>query len=241
MKNILILEDSELESKILCTIVKSIGVNCNIFECTTCEKAYFLSMEQIIHLFLIDIRLENDSDFSGFKFVQNIRHIDKYNEVPIIFISSVQGYELMAFRRMHCYDFISKPFNANDVKSIINNALQLRVMDRIEECLNFEVKGIYYTVNPSDILYIESNQRILYIHTESDVLELVGQSLKACYSKLNRALFRQIHKSFIVSRKHISRIEKGKRVVYIDNGSQVEKVPIGLKYLDGLWEWLNGI
>ena len=234
MKNILILEDSKLEARILSSIVQEVAADCKIFDCRTCEEAYFYAMERTIHLFLIDVKLENDCDFSGFHFVQNIRRVDKYGMVPIIFISSMQGYELMAFRTMHCYDFIAKPFQQSEVKKIINNALQLKGVDQLEECINFEVRGVFYTVNVGDIRYIEFYQRILYIYTEFDQLEIPGQSLRECYHRLNKDLFRQVHKSFVVSRKYVCKLDKQKRLLDISHGKQIDQ-----KYMDGLWEWLN--
>lgn len=239
MKNILILEDSALEARILSSIVQDAATDCNIFDCRTCEEAYFYAMERTIHLFLVDVKLESDADFSGFHFVQNIRHIDKYSVVPVIFISSMQGYELMAFRTMHCYDFIIKPFHQSEVRKVVYHALQFKGMERIEETINFEVRGVFYTVNTGDIRYIEFYRRILYIHTEFDQLEIPGQSLRECYQRLDKGLFRQVHKSFVVSRKYICKIDKQKRLLYIGHGKQFAQVPIGLKYIEGLWEWLD--
>lgn len=240
MKNVLILEDAEIESKVLRSIVGELEEECQVFECNTCERAYYLAMEQTMHIFLVDVRLENDFDFSGFKFVQNLRQVDKYKEVPVIFISSVQGYELMAFRKMHCYDFITKPFSKEEVKSVVDKALKLRAMERVNERIDFEVNGIYYPVDASDIRYIEANRRVLYIYTIADVLELPGKSLKECSKLLNDKTFRQVHKSYIISRKYIYKADLPRKVIYISTGETTVEIPIGLKYREGLWEWLNG-
>lgn len=201
---------------------------------------YYLAMEQTIHLFLIDVMLEGDRDFSGFKFVQNIRQVEKYKEVPVIFISSVVGYELMAFRRMHCFDFITKPFKSEEVKAVIRNALKLKVMEQIDERIDFETGGIYYPVDMKSICYIESNRRVIYIHTISDVLELPGKSLKECYELLNKHTFLQIHKSYIISRNYIVKVEFSKRLLYLKVSEGIEEIVIGMKYRDKLREWLNG-
>ncbi|MCD7825168.1 MAG: LytTR family DNA-binding domain-containing protein [Clostridiaceae bacterium] len=238
MKNVLILEDEEIESRMLRTIVEELQQDCCVYECASCEEAYSVAIEGMIHLFLADVRLKDEFDFSGFKFIQNIRQMDKYHEVPVIFISSLEGYELMAFRKMHCYDFITKPFNPAQVRDTIDKALRLRVIDQVDERIDFEINGIYYPVQASSIRYIEANRRIVYIHTISDILELPGKSLKDCYSLLNRQMFCQIHKSYIISRKYIQKVEKSNRVVYIE-GDQREELPIGLKYVSELWEWLH--
>lgn len=239
MKSVLILEDEEIECKILTAIINNTQQDCYVYECRTCENAYYVAMENSIHLFLVDVRLEGDNDFSGFKFVQNIRQIEKYREAPVIFISSVAGYELMAFRKMHCYDFILKPFCEEEVQKVIKEALLLRKMDMFKERIDFEAGGIYYPVEMADIRYIESNRRIIYIHTTTDILELPGKSLKECYDLLDKHVFCQIHKSYIISRKYIRKIEFSKRMIYIKGHSSDEELVIGMKYREKLQEWLD--
>lgn len=239
MKNVLILEDQELDRRILQEIIDELQQDCQVYECASCQEGYYMAMEHTIHLFLIDVMLEGNSDFSGFKFVQNIRQVEKYKEAPIIFISSVVGYELMAFKRMHCYDYITKPFQVAEIKLVIDNALNLKVMKQVEERIDFEVRGIYYPVETNCIRYIESNRRVIYIHTISDVLELPGKSLKECYALLNKDLFIQVHKSFIVSRNFIGKVELPQRLIYIKGSDGMEQIGIGTKYRDGLREWLN--
>lgn len=239
MKNILILEDEEWDRKVVRTIVEGLPQKCQIFECVSCKDGYSVAMEQTIHLFLIDVLLENDRDFSGFKFVQNIRQVEKYREIPIVFISSVRGYELLAFKKMHCYDYIVKPFHENEVAEVLRNALELKAVDRMEERIDFESRGIYYPVEPDSIRYIESNRRTIYIHTVSDVLELNGKSLKECYEKLNRYNFIQVHKSFIVSRKYIVKVDYSQRMIYLRGVNGLETIDIGMKYKDLLREWLD--
>lgn len=239
MKNVLILENEEIGIKVLSTIVKSVKQECYVIGCRTCNEAYAKAMENMIHLFLVDVRLESETDFNGFKFVQNIRQVEKYKEVPVIFISSLQGYEILAFKNMHCYDFIRKPYQKEEVKNVIERALQLKVMDYVDHRIDFETSGIYYPVEESSIRYIESNRRVIYIHTISDVLELPGKSLKDCYDILDKHKFYQIHKSYIVARKYIKKIEISKRLLYVGGGNETEEIVIGVKYKEGLLEWLN--
>ena len=239
MKNVLILEDDELEQGVLCTIVRSVRQECHVFACRTRERAYYLAMEHRIHLFLIDVRLEGESDFSGFKFVQNIRQIEKYREAPVIFISSVQGYELMAFRKIHCYDFIRKPFHREEVLHIIEQALCSKLTDGTANRIDFETGGIYYPVEEGSIRYLESNRRKIYIHTINDTLELPDKSLKECYALLDKYMFCQIHKSYIISRKYIYKIDFSKREMYLKGAESKDKVMIGMKYKEELQEWLD--
>ena len=241
MKNILVLEDDDFECKILKTIINKLERDCYIYECHNCEKAYYISLENPIHLFLVDVRLENNYDFSGFTFIQNIRQISRYNEVPVIFISSLEGYELMAFRKMHCYDFITKPYKEEDIQEIIENALSLKASDTGSSFIGFETGGIYYPIETNSIYYLEANGRTVYVHTDSDIIELSGKSLKECYKLLDKHMFCQVHKSYIISRKYIKKIDFPKRTIYIKNKPGTEKIIIGVKYKDKLHEWLYDI
>ncbi|WP_229775528.1 response regulator [Anaerosalibacter bizertensis] len=63
-------------------------------------------------MFLLDIQLK---DYSGFELAKEIRNIDNYKLTPIIFVTAIPTRELMAFKEIHCYDYIVKPFKEEEI------------------------------------------------------------------------------------------------------------------------------
>ena len=59
----------------------------------------------IIDLFLLDIILDekNKNDSGGILFAQSVREIDKYKLTPVIFVTSLIGWEADLLKTIHCY------------------------------------------------------------------------------------------------------------------------------------------
>ncbi len=125
MKNILIVEDKEIHRKTLMKLLEGIE-DIQVFVAATVEEAYVISMENTIHLFLVDIILNTDvrGDVSGLKFVETIRGIHKYKFSPLIFITSLEDPELYAYKELHCFGYIEKPFNPKEVINMVKLALE---------------------------------------------------------------------------------------------------------------------
>ena len=123
----------------------------------------------------------------------------------------------------------------------LENALSLKASDTGSSFIGFETGGIYYPIETNSIYYLEANRRTVYVHTDSDIIELSGKSLKECYKLLDKHMFCQVHKSYIISRKYIKKIDFPKRTIYIKNKPGTEKIIIGVKYKDKLHEWLYDI
>lgn len=64
-------------------------------------------------LFLLDVNLvkEDKEDSSGLIFAEEIRSIIKYEFTPVVMITSVASLEIEAYRRIHCYQYLLKPYS----------------------------------------------------------------------------------------------------------------------------------
>jgi len=114
---LLLIEDDIVQSNNLSTLIKGSYNNIELLNAYSVEEALKIIREKNIDLFFIDINLP---DGSGIDLAKNIRAIEGYELKGIVFITS-QGFQMVdAFKNIHCYDFLIKPYSEEDIKKIIN-------------------------------------------------------------------------------------------------------------------------
>ena len=128
MKRILIVENHHSTLMRLAQIARRIIGDTQIYTVDNVSEAYRLSMEYTIDLFVVDVVLEPASpgDTSGMKFVDRIRQIEKYYFVPVVMISALEDAGYYCYSKLHCYDYIEKPFDEE------------RVYQAMEKCLKYQ-------------------------------------------------------------------------------------------------------
>ena len=103
MINILIAEDNSIQRK---NLIKM------IYEAESKEEALKILQEVYIDFFYIDISLKNSS---GLDLALELRKIEKYKFNWIIFTTTHIQYMIKAFKEVHCYDYILKPYDKDEV------------------------------------------------------------------------------------------------------------------------------
>lgn len=99
MKKILIVEDSVQILAQLSYIAREINSSNKIYAFEKLEEAYRCALENDIDLFVVDIILEKEKpgDISGLQYVENIRKIDRYKFIPVIFVTSLEDAKLHTY------------------------------------------------------------------------------------------------------------------------------------------------
>lgn len=157
-------------------------------------------------IIFLDIILGNEN---GIDIAKSIR--DLYDDVLFIFLTgfidfAVQGYEARAFRYI--------------LKDRLNNEIEKTLLDAISAinerpAFSFSYKHTLYRINVADILYFESDKRMIIVHTKNE---------QYCfYGKLDETEditgFIRIHKSYLVNPKHIKSLTKTS--VSLDDGTNL--------------------
>lgn len=154
------------------------------------------------HRILFDI-IFLDIYMPGLNGIDTARKIRSYNkEVKIIFVSSSNDHYPEAFN-VFAFNYILKPISRVKLNSILDQAL-IDIKGERRKQISFSFKGITYRVFCRDILYVESQDKIIYLYMED------GNKLQ-CYSKLDDMLkqlpeesFIRCHQSFAVNIYHIT-------------------------------------
>lgn len=209
IKNILILEDKEIQIEALVKILSGLERKPQIFTAQDSEKAYQISMKRRIHLFLVDIILDasNPGDVSGLQFVRELRNVRKYEFTPVIFITSLEDPRLLSYRQLHCFSYLEKPFCDAHVRAEVEKALKFPVQEERERFIYFRKDGIVYSKNADEIVYIEASRRKLKVYCVNDVLEVPYKTCGDILAELDCSLFARCSRSGIVNKRHIDTID----------------------------------
>jgi DNA-binding LytR/AlgR family response regulator len=209
MMKVLIVEDDKIQRKSLKKTIQQIDKDISIYEAEDKDEALEITSKNNIDIFYIDISLKNSS---GLDFAMELRKVPQYEFSFIIFLTTHVEYITQAFKQVHCYDYLLKPYEIADVvnmtKRFILNGDKVKDALKDKDYAVFEVrKGINVKVYIKEIIFIEVKIRICMIHTVNGIYKINNISLKKILKLINCNNIIQCHKSFAVNPMHIRKIE----------------------------------
>lgn len=231
MKNVLIVEDKDTHRKTLSVLLRNLRCNIQIYEAGNIEEAYSIAMENNINLFLIDIILdvEGFGDVSGLRFAENIRNVSKYSFTPLIFITSLEDPQLYAYREIHCFGYIEKPFEPLEVERLVRKALEFPEVKDEDTNIYFRKEGIVYSVKRKDIIYIEVSKRKLVIHTTKEELTMSYKSCEQLLRELASDDFLQCSRYVIINKNFVQSVDYINRYIKLHGVERVVEIGTSMK------------
>lgn len=170
------------------------------------------------HIMFLDIDMD---ERSGMDIARRVREL--HLDTVIIFVTnypefSMEGYEVRAFR------YLLKQEMQQKLPLYFRDALPEIPHDKKE--LRFSVNAEPYRVAYKDILYLESQQRIVVLHTENPLQggDRFYGKLEDLVNELEPDGFLRIQKSYLVNMAHIKKLNYDK--VALSNG---EELPVSQK------------
>lgn len=143
------------------------------------------------------------------------REIKRENPLlPIVFITAFTQYMRMALD-IHAFGFLDKPIAEKAVYDIMSDFLHYQEA-QVGEALAFKTKDGLRMIFPKDILYFERQHRAIYLVMPEEQLWINIPTLAEVMDQMADHGFYQIHRSYIVSLKHIVRIQR--EAVLLENG-----------------------
>ncbi len=155
LANILIVDDITSNLVILTEIIKNAGY---VARPVTSVKQALAAMEvNLPQLILLDISMP---DMDGYEFCELLKKDIKTRNIPIIFISAMNSPEdkVKGFK-VGAVDFISKPFELEEVTMRVNNHLKIYKMQQELESYN---KRLHKMVNEQIKKIIEEEKNFIY-------------------------------------------------------------------------------
>ncbi|WP_317193427.1 LytR/AlgR family response regulator transcription factor [Aureibaculum flavum] len=238
MMRCLIIDDEPLAIELLEDFVSKVPFLQLENSCSNAMEATETIKSSQIDLIFTDIEMP---DFSGVEFIKSL-------EVKPLFIftTAYSHYALEGFN-LNAVDYLVKPIpfhrfikavnRAQDLFSLKNDSKKDVVIKNSAPPEFIFVKSDYENVkvNLKSILYIEGLKDYVKIYTNINSKPILTlNSLKIFEEKLSTANFIRVHRSFIVSLKHIKSVQRNR--IVIDD----KRIPIGLNYKDAFIKRIDG-
>ncbi|WP_428666182.1 LytR/AlgR family response regulator transcription factor [Runella sp.] len=187
--------------------------------CDSAVEAYGLLMEKEIDLLICDIEMP---EMSGLEFVKSLK-----SPPLVIFVTAHRDYALDCYE-VAPIDFLLKPSDLpRFLKAIEKVRLHLDTAPEtsaISPYFFIRDSNGYVQVRYNDILYMEAKNNTIHIVAKDDTYTPT-LTLSKLEEKLKSDIFLRVHRSFLVHREAIARINKNE--IVLTDGTEI---PIGDQY-----------
>lgn len=207
--NVLIAQKENEDKSRIKKILKKINSKIKIFEASTIKESYLLCKKIKMDFFILETQLK---DGSGIDFAIELRKKTIYQMSFIIFISEEVSNMMSAFKKVHCYDYIIKPYKIYNLERLFQKIIFYLEKIKIQQEIDYlviEKEGIpFLKIDLESILFLEVQSRNCIIHTLSKVYELKRYPLARVLKKIDCPFFMKTHRAFVVNLQKINKIEK---------------------------------
>ena len=194
------------------------------------EAADFLHKEKIDLIFL-DIKMP---DISGIDFIRSIS-----NPPMVIFTTAYSEHAVQSFE-LDAIDYLLKPFSLTRFLKACNKAREQYEFKKNNS--NNAEDGFIFIKSGYEQLRIELKQ-ILYAESNGNYMQFVladkkitsRLTMNEAEALLPAASFIRIHRSYIVSKKHITKVERNS--VWI----QQTELPVGASYINEVAKMISDV
>lgn len=201
MSKILIIEDDSRISVRLNDLALKVNPNVEVFHAGSCSRVKEVLRSHRMDAFFVDIQLE---DCNGLDLAKEIRREKHYQFVPMVFITAVPSRELEAFKQVHSYDYILKPFREDQILKVFHDILiDYFEESGEEESILLAYKNYNLSILTKDILFIEIISRRILIVTKTETIEYNIMPLKKFQTILPDGFLR-IHQSIVINTRYIT-------------------------------------
>ncbi|MDE7029872.1 MAG: LytTR family DNA-binding domain-containing protein [Lachnospiraceae bacterium] len=233
MTKILILEDSKDCLDAITVMVEKVSdcvcaVPVNSLE--EARAALDREAQPPFQAFLLDINLNMDDkdDLSGILFAREVRMRKEYAFTPIVMITSLANMELTAYRELHCYQFLVKPYNEEDIRKLVGKLLFLsRQGESRDASVIVKKDGVNYKLFCKDIVCVRAVPRGVEFVLLKEEMKVLYLSIKQLLPRLPAEQFLQVHRMCVVNQDYIDYVDIVNGLICMKNGDQVE---IGITY-----------
>lgn len=239
MARILVLEDDEQSRKALSAMLMGMPGNVTADTAADLQGARkLLYGTNSYDLFLLDVNLDssNSGDSSGLTFANEVRQIVKYELVPIVMLTSVASLEIEAYRKVHCYQYILKPYQEEEVQKVVQRVLS-HIRPTEKPFVIVKKAGINYKILCEDIVYCKAIPRGICIYMKEEQMEVPYLSIRQLLDKLPEKDFIQCHRMFVVNKEFVKYYDLVNQMIQVER--YPEQIDIGVTYKADVRRLLN--
>ena len=212
MIEIAICDDEKIIIERITDLIKKQNTDCHIESFRTGNE--LLAGKKRFDMIFLDIQMDG---LNGIETAKAVREYDR--KAVIIFVTAVKEYVFDAFD-VGAFHYLLKPIEEQKIGEVFQNALREirgRQAGKESPVLFIKTKNKSYTLNQSEIIFIENRNRKVAIHTAKNTLEFY-----AVMNELQKELennFYRCHRGYLVNMAHIA--EYSNDMIEMDNGEKV--------------------
>ena len=149
----------------------------------------------------MDVNLsgEDREDIGGILFAREIRERFEYTFTPIVMVTAIGNMEMQAYRELHCYQYIMKPFRREQVEEVVQKVLEKESREK-PPVIVVKKDGINYQLKCEDIRYLEAIPRGTRLHLVTENWDVPYVTLRQMMLKMPKGMFAQCHRMYAVNK-----------------------------------------
>jgi len=200
----LIVDDEPLARKLIISHSSKIEGLELVGECADAIEASNFLRTHPVDLIFLDVQMP---EIDGLRFVGTLK-----NPPAIIFTTAFRDFAPEAFE-LDVIDYLLKPISFERLLKAVNKFFDRRMnsiarvvdADSVEASIYVKADRKMHKIAFDDIVYVESMDEYVKVHLKGRVL-VTRENISALDEKLSTHAFVRIHRSFIVSTKHVSSV-----------------------------------
>ncbi|MFA5299819.1 MAG: LytTR family DNA-binding domain-containing protein [Lutibacter sp.] len=236
MMKCIIIDDEPLAVELLEDFVSKTPNLKLVSSCSNAIEAVSVLQNNKIDLIFLDIEMP---EFTGIEFIKSL------DIKPLfIFTTAYSHYAIEGFN-LNAVDYLVKPIPFHRFLKAVNRAQELFLLRKEEKSPEIKplsspnfifVKSDYENIklNFDDIKYFEGLKDYIKIFSTSHKPILTLSNFKKIEEKLPGDIFIRVHRSYIISLKHINSVQRNR--ILIDG----VRIPIGQNYKDEFLKKIGG-
>jgi DNA-binding LytR/AlgR family response regulator len=243
MINVLIVDDEPLAQDVLETYIEKMPDLNLVQKCNNALEANEALKSNDIDLMFLDIQMPQ---LTGTDFLRSL-----VNPPVVIFTTAYSNYAVDGFE-LNALDYLLKPISLERFLKAANKAVaQIELKkaaagnssNKEEADIQAEADFMFVKADKKlvrvyydDVVYIEGLKDYVIIRLK-DTRIVTLQTMKSLEDKLPSAIFKRIHRSYIVNLGKIDAVMGN--MVEVQEKGQVKHLPVGKNYRDELLELIN--
>ena len=201
------------------------------------DSAITVILDKNPEIIFLDVQMPYKN---GFELLHEIKDFDI--QPTIIFITAYDEYAIEAIRHS-AFDYITKPVDPVLLKKAIKRYQcekdKIKNRENINKILNqliprkigFNTRSGSIFVDPEEIIYIHAERNYTEIFLTDDKTHTVSLYVSEVYEKLPSTMFFRISRSAFINTKFIKRLDRKKRLVFLEAAGEQYQLKVGLKYI----------
>lgn len=193
------------------------------------EDAMNSILKHEVSLVFINVELEFEPGVDSFYLVQELRSL--MHQPPLFIAISDNTNKAYRALKQKFYDYLLYPFKEFDLRKLV---VQLRHKQQplFEDTICLKSYKDYILIQPQEILYLKAdNNTTEFILLDGQIIHAY-KTLKFFEKRLPKQAFVRIHHSYIVNKSHLSRINFGKQICFINHNKL--SLPFSKSYRNNL-------